>query len=147
MVTRRISRLIAARRRTPRFKKPGAGLALAVAILTILAVLSSRALHVPAGAPPQPATAPSSIPWPQKTLLAESPSLVIDAVGSCPAGCVQPAAGCVIKGNISFRTGERIYHLPGQQYYEKTVIRPEQGERWFCTEGEAQANGWRKSKR
>jgi hypothetical protein len=43
----------------------------------------------------------------------------------------------VIKGNISFLTGERIYHVPGQRYYDKTVINVLQGERWFCTEQEA----------
>lgn len=53
---------------------------------------------------------------------------------------------CNIKGNISF-SGERIYHVPGGEYYDKTVIRPEYGERWFCSEAEARAAGWRKSKR
>ncbi len=65
----------------------------------------------------------------------------------CPKGCETPPPGCDIKGNISLRTGERIYHLPGQQYYEKTKIDPGKGERWFCDEEEARANGWRKSKR
>lgn len=54
---------------------------------------------------------------------------------------------CLIKGNISLRSGERIYHVPGQEYYEETIIREEYGERWFCSEEEAQAAGWRKSKR
>ena len=48
--------------------------------------------------------------------------------------------GCAIKGNRS-RRGEWIYHLPGQQYYEQT--RPEE---LFCTEAEAQAAGYRRSK-
>jgi hypothetical protein len=65
----------------------------------------------------------------------------------CPRGCETPPPDCEVKGNISLRTGERIYHLPGQQYYDKTVIDPADGERWFCTEAEARANGWRKSKR
>jgi micrococcal nuclease len=64
----------------------------------------------------------------------------------CPQGCVTPPPGCVIKGNISSSTGERIYHVPGQRYSEQTKIEPEKGERWFCTEEEAIANGWRKSK-
>jgi micrococcal nuclease len=51
----------------------------------------------------------------------------------------------VIKGNIS-SSGEKIYHVPGQQYYDSTVIDESKGERWFCTELEAQAAGWRKSK-
>ena len=53
--------------------------------------------------------------------------------------------GCVIKGNISFRTGERIYHVPGGEFYEPTQIDEGDGERWFCTEAEAVASGWRRS--
>jgi rubredoxin len=54
---------------------------------------------------------------------------------------------CTIKGNISFSTGERIYHLPGDKYYETTRINFASGERWFCSEAEARAAGWRRSKR
>jgi hypothetical protein len=53
---------------------------------------------------------------------------------------------CNIKGNISIETGERIYHVPGQKYYRQTTIRPEFGERWFCSESDARAAGWRRSK-
>ena len=56
-----------------------------------------------------------------------------------------PETDCVIKGNIS-TSGEKIYHLPGQKYYNQTVITESRGERWFCTEADAQAAGWRKSK-
>ena len=55
------------------------------------------------------------------------------------------ADNCVIKGNISY-SGERIYHVPGQQYYDETKIDTSAGERWFCSEEEALAAGWRKSK-
>jgi hypothetical protein len=56
----------------------------------------------------------------------------------------QPVAPteCRIKGNIN-RDGERIYHVPGWPTYEGTVIRTENGERWFCTEQEAVDAGWR----
>jgi endonuclease YncB( thermonuclease family) len=54
------------------------------------------------------------------------------------------AGQCVIKGNIS--KGERIYHVPGGRYYDATVIDAAKGERWFCTEAEAVAAGWRKAK-
>lgn len=57
----------------------------------------------------------------------------------------QPATNCVIKGNIS-SSGEKIYHMPGQRYYNQTVIDEGKGERWFCTEEEAKSAGWRKSK-
>lgn len=56
-----------------------------------------------------------------------------------------PTLECTIKGNIS-SSGEKIYHLPGQRYFEKTKIEENKGERWFCTEEEAQKAGWRKSK-
>lgn len=54
--------------------------------------------------------------------------------------------GCVIKGNISYSTGEKIYHLPGCGSYDKTVINQSAGERWFCSEQDAQAAGWRRAK-
>ncbi|MBN1439376.1 MAG: thermonuclease family protein [Anaerolineales bacterium] len=74
-----------------------------------------------------------------------SPTRGAETGASCAGGCVTPPPGCVIKGNIS-ADGEKIYHMPGQKYYEKTVIEPEKGERWFCTEAEAVAAGWRRSK-
>jgi endonuclease YncB( thermonuclease family) len=63
------------------------------------------------------------------------------------AGSNPPKQGrCVIKGNIS-RRGTKIYHVPGGQYYDRTRINPSKGERWFCSEAEARAAGWRRSKR
>ena len=57
-----------------------------------------------------------------------------------------PEGDCKIKGNIS-STGEKIYHLPGQYYYDRTVIDESRGEKWFCSEDEAITAGWRKSKK
>ena len=62
------------------------------------------------------------------------------------AGSVAPSSGCLIKGNIN-GDGQRIYHLPGQRYYERTQINVSKGERWFCTEAEARAAGWRRAQR
>lgn len=53
---------------------------------------------------------------------------------------------CLIKGNIS-RSGKRIYHVPGGEFYDRTRIHPGRGERWFCSEEEARAAGWRRSRR
>ena len=53
---------------------------------------------------------------------------------------------CLIKGNIG-RRGTRIYHVPGGQYYARTRIDPSKGEKWFCSETEARAAGWRRSSR
>ncbi len=49
---------------------------------------------------------------------------------------------CPIKGNIG-RNGERIYHVPGSSAYDRTRIDESRGERWFCSEREARAAGWR----
>ncbi|MDY6981812.1 MAG: thermonuclease family protein [Pseudomonadota bacterium] len=54
-------------------------------------------------------------------------------------------ANCRIKGNIS-TSGERIYHVPSGEFYERTVISPNRGERMFCSEQEARAAGWRRSR-
>ena len=51
-------------------------------------------------------------------------------------------SNCLIKGNISSR-GEKIYHLPGSQYYDSVKINTSKGEKYFCTEQEAQSEGWR----
>ena len=53
---------------------------------------------------------------------------------------------CDIKGNIS-ASGEKIYHMPGQEYYNKTVIASLNGERWFCSQEDALGAGWRPSKK
>lgn len=57
------------------------------------------------------------------------------------AGTAKPVEGCRIKGNIS--GNGLIYHRPGQEHYAKTGIDTGRGERWFCTEAEARAAGWR----
>lgn len=60
---------------------------------------------------------------------------------------VQPSRqDCPIKGNVSSK-GTRIYHLPGQEHYGKTRINAAKGERWFCSEAEAQQAGWRRARR
>ena len=48
---------------------------------------------------------------------------------------------CRIKGNISH--GGKIYHIPGSRSYDPVNIDAAKGERWFCTESEARAAGWR----
>jgi micrococcal nuclease len=72
-----------------------------------------------------------------------TPAPAASGSGACDfSGTSDP----VIKGNISTSTGEKIYHVPGQRYYDDTVITESKGERWFCTEADAVAAGWRKSK-
>ena len=61
---------------------------------------------------------------------------------STPAPQRSPRDGCYIKGNINGED-ERIYHVPGTSSYDNTVVDESKGERWFCTESEAKAAGWR----
>jgi hypothetical protein len=62
------------------------------------------------------------------------------------ASTASPSNSCDIKGNISNR-GERIYHVPGGKFYGATIVDARRGERWFCSEQEAQAAGWRRALR
>jgi endonuclease YncB( thermonuclease family) len=55
------------------------------------------------------------------------------------------STACQIKGNISSK-GERIYHVTGGKWYDQTNISPNKGERWFCSEADARAAGWRPAK-
>lgn len=68
----------------------------------------------------------------------------IRAEGECEySGTSEP----VIKGNISQSTDEKIYHVPGGDFYEVTIVDEAGGERWFCTESEGLSAGWRASLR
>jgi endonuclease YncB( thermonuclease family) len=53
-----------------------------------------------------------------------------------------PDPRCAIKGNIG-ASGARIYHMPGSRAYPEVRIDTRKGERWFCSEREAVAAGWR----
>lgn len=63
--------------------------------------------------------------------------------GANPSSPVR--SSCRIKGNIS--GSGHIYHVPGSEYYEQTRINTSKGERWFCSEAEARAAGWRRAHR
>ena len=66
--------------------------------------------------------------------------------GSQIKALIGQKSGCDIKGNIG-PTGERIYHVPGDPWYAKTQISRHKGEKWFCSESDARAAGWRRSRR
>lgn len=53
-----------------------------------------------------------------------------------------PNPDCPIKGNIN-RKGVKIYHAPWSRSYTRTKINTGKSERWFCSEAEALAAGWR----
>jgi endonuclease YncB( thermonuclease family) len=76
---------------------------------------------------------------------AERPEDFRAAAAALQASAGTGAEGCAIKGNIS--ASGHIYHLPGQEDYDATRISAAKGERWFCSESEAQAAGWRRARR
>ncbi|MBI4322486.1 MAG: hypothetical protein HY675_28680 [Chloroflexi bacterium] len=49
------------------------------------------------------------------------------------------------KCNVSLRDGSKIYHLPFDQQYDRTVILPEKLECWVDTVEEAEALGFRRA--
>ena len=65
------------------------------------------------------------------------------ASASVPSG--KKSGDCLIKGNIN-SGNKRIYHVPGSASWANTRIDESKGERWFCSEEEAQAAGWRAPK-
>jgi hypothetical protein len=88
--------------------------------------------------------------WTLTTLIAAAASFGAGAMlndSQVDAAMNSGASSCDIKGNVGIETGERIYHVPGQKFYSGTKILPRYGERWFCSEQEAVAAGWRRSKR
>ena len=44
----------------------------------------------------------------------------------------------LVKCNISMRDGQKIYHLPFDQQYDRTKIIPDKGERYVYTVAEAE---------
>lgn len=150
MLLRRLLRLAGRGTKRPRFKTPGAWLALLLFALAVLLSLWGNGPERPAAVPvPSPPAAeepapPSAAPAPEPP---PAPIPVETREDGCPEGCEEPLPGCDIKGNTSRQSGERIYHVRGQQNYDDTIIEPWKGERWFCTEEEAVVNGWRKARR
>ena len=61
---------------------------------------------------------------------------------AAPSASTSEPGACSIKGNIN-SDGEKIAHRPGDSAYERTKISTGKGERWFCSESEALAAGWR----
>lgn len=53
----------------------------------------------------------------------------------------QAPEGCPIKGRVS--RGERVYVLPWSSNYTRVRLSKKRGERWFCSQEEAEAAGWR----
>lgn len=81
----------------------------------------------------------------RETLRAASLSAKNQALGIYSPGCrsTDPTTDCVIKGNI--RASQKTYHLPECKNYDQTIVDESFGDRWFCTEADAVAAGYRKA--
>ncbi len=77
----------------------------------------------------------------------ERPTVVpTQSVGAgCPQGCVsQPGPSCSIKGNVNTSRDTKIYHVDGESSsYARVNMKEGEGDLWFCTRAEAEANGFR----
>ena len=77
----------------------------------------------------------------------EVPTVVpTQSVGAgCPQGCVnQPDPSCGIKGNVNTSRDTKIYHVEGSSSsYGRVKMKEGEGDLWFCTKDEAEANGFR----
>ncbi|MYC24095.1 MAG: hypothetical protein F4X62_21750 [Caldilineaceae bacterium SB0662_bin_25] len=79
--------------------------------------------------------------------IGERPTVVatqVDGAG-CPQGCVsQPDPSCSIKGNVNTSRDTKIYHVEGESSsYGQVRMKEGEGDLWFCTRAEAEANGFR----
>ena len=61
--------------------------------------------------------------------------------GKKPDGANDP----VIKGYILSGSNDKVYYVPGAQAYKRAKIDESKGMKFFCSEAEAQAAGWKKA--
>jgi micrococcal nuclease len=66
-------------------------------------------------------------------------------LGKIVVSAAPPNERCVIKGNIADNGGDKRYFLPSCKNYTTTTINTNAGEKYFCSEKEAQKAGWKKS--
>jgi hypothetical protein len=82
----------------------------------------------------------------EQAAAAEAARVAAEQAAPAPAAGAPGGNGCTIKGNINSKE-ERIYHVDGKSpSYDDTVVDESAGERWFCSEAEALAAGWRAPK-
>lgn len=60
--------------------------------------------------------------------------------------CSQPNPKCAIKGNFRAAGNTKVYSLPDCYNYDRIVVDPTGRDKWFCTEADAVAAGFVKSK-
>jgi endonuclease YncB( thermonuclease family) len=99
-------------------------------------------VSAPGGGAAAPAAAPAA-----KAAPATPAAAAAAAPAPAPAapGKADPhPAGCDIKGNISQR-GRKVFHSPDSPAYASVKVDTAAGEKWFCSEAEAEKAGWKKA--
>lgn len=92
-----------------------------------------------------PASSPQPSSWLTLVVVAAAGLLGFGAFAFREPISAAISSECQIRANVS-SAGERIYHVPGQRYYADTVVHWWRGERWFCSEADAQSAGWRRAR-
>ncbi len=67
------------------------------------------------------------------------------AAPGCAQGCVYHKPSCEIKGELYPEWNDKVYFLPSSKSYGAVNMNDTFTHRWFCTENEATAAGWKKS--
>jgi endonuclease YncB( thermonuclease family) len=93
----------------------------------------------------------NSVNYEDKELLKEAYHKALnDKIGIFSDKCTQIQnpnnPKCSIKGNISHDDHKKYYHFPGCGRYDEVTVELFYGENWYCSEKEAQAAGFIKSK-
>ena len=118
-----------------------------VLVVAVLAAGCSPSAATPTApsaptSPPAKPAAPTAAPQPAVPTAAPTPEPAPRGAGeAAPQGADCPAA-YPVKGDISSATGDRIYHVPGGQFYAVT-----QPDACFATPTDAEAAGFRASER
>ncbi len=128
-----------------------------VVVVTEASLSTTPATEMPAPLPtvtPEPTdtVAPAEIPTEAPTVMPTDTEVPTDVPTEPPVATdtpvateapAQAATACLqIKGNVNSKR-EKIYHLPGDRDYERTKIKPEEGDQMFCSVAEAEAAGFR----
>ncbi len=67
------------------------------------------------------------------------------AAAGCSQGCIYHKPGCDIKGEIYIEWNDKVFFVPTSKAYGAVVMDDIYSHRWFCSEDEATAAGWRKA--
>lgn len=81
--------------------------------------------------------------FPEPPLASHDPQPLPGETGESEDPEILATPSCLsVKANVS-KSGEKIYHVPGQANYNNVLIEESKGEAFYCTVEEAEAAGFR----